>query len=387
MPTDLTPQEILASLVAIPTVSRDSNIPIIDRIEAYLAAYGVESWRVPSDDGCKASLYAVIGPRVAGGVVLSGHTDVVPVEGQDWATDPFILTERAGRLYGRGAVDMKGFLALMLAVVPHALRAGLRRPLILAFSYDEEIGCEGCLGMIEAMARTLPPPAAVIVGEPTGLAVANGHKGSIAFNIRVKGHSVHSSMLHTGVSAVMEAARLVDWANRHNEAAATGVPDARDAAFEPPWTTAHVGVIAGGTANNITAAECTLTLDFRVVPRESLSLWHDRVLTEVARIRAGMQAIIAETDITVTPMFRVPPLAPEVDGAAEALAKRLARQNGTRVISFGTEAGQFQKIGWSTVVCGPGDISRAHKADEYIEIAELAAGMAFVERLADDLCG
>jgi len=385
MPRELTTQEILAQLVSFPTVSCESNLALVDWVEGYLAQWGISSRRVYDAQGTKANLYAVIGPQTEGGIALSGHTDVVPVEGQDWNSDPFTLTERDGRLYGRGAVDMKGYLALMLHLAPQAARARLSRPLYLAFSYDEEVGCTGCVDMVEEMARTLPRPAATFVGEPSGMKVVTGHKGSSAFRIRVTGHPVHSSLMHTGVSAIMEGARLIEWANRMNASNRAATPLPVDAPFVPPWTTVHVGTIAGGTANNITAGECVFSLDFRVVPGERIADWEDRMMAEIAVIEQGMKAVAATSGIAVERKFLVPPLAPEPDGVAEGIAKRLARRNGADVVSYGTEAGHFQRAGWSTVVCGPGDIARAHKPDEYVELKEIREGEVFMARLLEEL--
>ncbi|MBC7137762.1 MAG: acetylornithine deacetylase [Defluviimonas sp.] len=384
-PMHLSPREILAKLVSFPTVSRDSNLPLIDWVEGYLASHGVESRRVPNADGSKASLYAVIGPLVPGGVVLSGHTDVVPVDGQHWSGDPWVLEERGGRLYGRGAVDMKGFVALALAAVPLAIGAGIRRPLMLALSHDEELGCEGCRAMVEEMAASLPAPEAVIVGEPSMMKVVTGHKGSTAFKVHVKGFEVHSSIMHTGVNAIMEAAKLICWANAQNAANRARTPGPRAAAFVPPWTTLHVGTIAGGTAHNITAGECRMGLDVRVVPGEEIEDWVAAAEAKAAEIRAGMQAVRPEADITLERYFTVPPLLPEPGGAAEALMRRLTGDNASHVVSYGTEAGHFQRSGWSAAVCGPGDIEQAHKPDEYIELAQFEAGWAFMQRVVEQL--
>ncbi|WP_126975785.1 acetylornithine deacetylase [Frigidibacter oleivorans] len=382
---DLTPREILAQLVAFPTVSRDTNLPLIDWVEAYLAGYGVRTARVPNPGGDKASLYAVTGPEVPGGIVLSGHSDVVPVEGQDWTTDPWVLTERDGRLYGRGAVDMKGFDALAIAAMARAARLPLQRPLMLALSYDEELGCEGCKDMVAEMATRLPAPEAVIVGEPSRMKVVTGHKGGTAYRLHLEGYEVHSSIMHTGVNAIMEAAKLTMWANEANAANRTKTPDPVGAAFEPPWTTVHVGKIEGGTAHNITAGDCRMLLDFRVVPGERVEDWVAAFEAKVAEVEAQMQAVRPETRIHADRYFTVPPLVPEPGGSAETLLRRLSGDNAGHVVSYGTEAGHFQAQGWSTVVFGPGDIDRAHKADEYIAIAELDEGWAFMGRMLEHL--
>ena len=381
MPARLSPRQILDKLVSFPTVSRDTNLPLIDWVEDYLESQGVTAHRVWNEDRTKASLYAHIGPEVAGGVVLSGHSDVVPVDGQVWSSDPWTVTERDGRLYGRGTCDMKGFVALALAAVPLALAADLKRPLQLALSYDEELGCTGAPPMIAEMARSLPRAAAVIVGEPSRFSVVTGHKGGTGFKVHVKGYEVHSSLIHTGVSAIMAAAPLIDFANRVNAANAARPPAALAQMFDPPWTTLHVGMIRGGTAHNITAADCRFSCEIRVVPGEDIEDWVAAFEGQVAQAVAAMQTIRPETGITVERFFSVPPLRPETDGAAEALARRLTGDNGLHVVSYGTEAGQFQAEGYSAVVCGPGDILQAHQPDEFLEISEFDAGWSFMQRL------
>jgi acetylornithine deacetylase len=385
MPARLSPRQILDKLVSFPTVSRDTNLPLIDWVEDYLESHGVTAHRVWNEDRTKASLYALIGPKVEGGVVLSGHTDVVPVDGQVWSSDPWTVTERDGRLYGRGTCDMKGFVALALAAVPLALAADLKRPLQLALSYDEELGCTGAPPMIAEMARSLPRAAAVIVGEPSRFSVVTGHKGGTGFKVHVKGYEVHSSLIHTGVSAIMAAAPLIDFANRVNIANAAKPPAALAQMFDPPWTTLHVGMIQGGTAHNITAADCRFSCEIRVVPGEDIEDWVAAFEGHVAQAVAAMQTIRPETGITVARFFSVPPLRPETDGAAEALARRLTGDNGLHVVSYGTEAGQFQAEGYSAVVCGPGDIAQAHQPDEFLEISEFDAGWSFMQRLVASL--
>jgi acetylornithine deacetylase len=380
-----TPRDVLARLVAFPTVSRDSNLPLIDWVEAWLAARGIAAHRVWNEDRTKAGLFAHVGPAVEGGVILSGHTDVVPVDGQDWTTDPWTLTERDGRLYGRGTADMKGFDALALWAMGQAAGRELKRPLQIALSYDEEVGCTGAPPLIAAMREGLPRAGAAIIGEPTTMQVVTGHKGGLAWRVHVKGHEVHSSILHTGVSAILEAARVVDLANRINAENAAGTPGPVAALFDPPWTSAHVGMISGGTAHNITAGDCRFGFDFRVVPGEDPADWAARFRAEVARVEAGMKAVRPEAGIALEPFFELPPLRPESDGPAEALARRLTGDNGTHVVSYGTEASHFQAAGYSAVVCGPGDIAQAHQADEFIEVSEMKAGEAFLRRLLDEL--
>ncbi|MBK5923068.1 acetylornithine deacetylase [Rhodovulum sulfidophilum] len=378
----LTPRQIFEKLVSFPTVSRDGNLALVDWVEGYLAEAGIAASRVWNPARSKAGLYAQAGPQVAGGVMLSGHSDVVPVDGQDWSSDPWELTERDGRLYGRGACDMKGFDALAIWAMVEAQRAEVARPLQLALTYDEEFGCLGAPPLIAQMAREgFPKAAAVVVGEPSMMQVVTGHKGNIGFGIRLRGHEVHSSLQHRGVSAVMEAGRLIQWANEANDRNRARAPEGDDGLFDPPWTSVHVGEIAGGTAQNITAADCRMGLDYRCVPSDSLEACRAALMAEVARIEAGMKAVHPEAGIAVEETFSVPALAPEQDGAAEALARRLTGDNATHVVSYATEAGQFQEGGFSTVVCGPGDIAQAHQPDEYITLEQFRQGEAFMTRL------
>ena len=378
---DLSALDILAKLVSFPTVSSESNLALVDWVEDYLAAHGVRAHRVYDDTGTKAALYANVGPEVEGGVVLSGHTDVVPVEGQPWDTDPFTLTQKDGRLYGRGTCDMKGFDALALAAVPKALAAGVKRPLQIALSYDEEVGCLGAPRMIAEMARVLPRADVALIGEPSNWKVVTGHKGGIGIATQLRGHEVHSSILHTGVSAVMEAAKLVDWGNRMNAEGMAAEPGPIDALFDPPWTTAHVGTIHGGTADNITARDCRFVMAFRCIPSESVEGWRGRYLEEVARVEAAMREVHPDARIDTDIRFHVPGLVPETEGAAEALARSLTGDNATRVVSYATEAGQFQEAGYSAVIVGPGSIAQAHQPNEWLAASELTAGEAFTDKL------
>jgi len=385
MPDVYTPREMLEKLVGFPTVSAVSNLGLIGFVKEYLAGHGVESHLVYDETGEKANLYAVVGPNVAGGVVLSGHTDVVPVKGQDWRTDPFRVVEADGRLYGRGTCDMKGFNALGLALVPDMLTAGLKRPIQFALSYDEEVGCLGAPFMITDMVQNLPRAAAVIVGEPSMMQVVSGHKGSIGFMTEVRGFEIHSSLMHTGVSAVMTAARLVEWLRLRFEENRQATPNAVDAVFQPPFTTLHIGVIKGGTATNITALECSFSCEIRCPASQDPQAWFARYLDYVRGVEAEIQAVRPEAKITVTPRDVNPALKPETNGMAEALARRLTGDNGSHVVSYGTEAGQFQREGYSVVVCGPGSIDQAHQPNEYISIEQFEAGEAFLRRLIETL--
>ena len=386
MAQQLSAREILDKLVGFQTVSRDSNLDLIDWVETYLKGFGVEATRVYNAEGTKAALYANVGPMVEGGIVFSGHTDVVPVDGQDWATDPFAVTEKDGKLYGRGTCDMKGFDAIALAAVPLAVKRGVKRPLQIALSYDEEVGCTGAPPMIDEMVMHLPRAEAAIIGEPTTMQVVSGHKGGAGYAIHVKGFEVHSSIMHEGVNAIMEAAKIIDWGNQQNAANRAKIPGPLDAVFNPPWTTLHTGQISGGTAHNITAGDCYFGVDFRCVPGENLAAWEGSLLDKIAEIETVMKAIRPTSAITAKKRFQIPALVPEADGAAERLARRLTGNNATHVVSYGTEAGQFQERGYSAVVCGPGDIAQAHQADEFITVAEFEAGQRFADKVVDYLC-
>lgn len=380
---ELTPLAVLERLVAFPTVSRGSNLDLVDWLEAYLTGHGIPCWRHWNEDRQKAGLIAHAGPMVPGGVVLSGHSDVVPVDGQVWTGDPWTVTERDGRLYGRGTCDMKGYVALAVWALVRAQKRGVARPLQLALSYDEELGCTGAPPLIETMQAVVPKAELALIGEPSMMGIITGHKGGTGFHVHVKGFEVHSSQLPKGVSAIMEGARLIDWANQRNAAAAAAVPGPLAAAFDPPFTTCHVGMIQGGTAHNITAADCRFALEMRVVPGEDVEALADGFVRFARGIEARMQAVRPEAAIHLQRFFAVPALRPETAGPAEALARALTGENGAGVVSYGTEAGQFQAAGYSAVVIGPGDIAQAHQADEFLSVAQFRAGQAFMERLLD----
>jgi acetylornithine deacetylase len=385
MPTRYTAEEMLEKLVAFPSVSSESNLPIIEFIEGYLAEHGVKSWRVYDETGLKSNLYAQIGPSVDGGVVLSGHTDVVPVTGQAWDTDPFVLTEIDGKLFGRGSCDMKGFVATGLALVPEMVAADLKCPIQFALSYDEEVGCIGAPFMISEMIKELPKARAVIVGEPSMMQVVTGHKGAIGFTTKVHGFEIHSSLMHNGVSAVMTAARLVEWLRVQFAEGMQATPNEIDAIFEPPFTTFHVGVMNGGTATNITAKYCEFSTDIRCPPSQSPQDWFDRYIDFVAKVEAEIQAVRPEASIEVIARDINPALKPETDGMAESFVRQVTGDNATHVVSYGTEAGQFQREGYSTVVCGPGSIEQAHQPNEFIAVSQLEAGSAFIRNIIEKL--
>jgi acetylornithine deacetylase len=374
--------DILAKLVAFDTTSRGSNLPLIEYVEAELAALGVTGRRAPNHDGTKTNLFATIGPMVEGGVVLSGHTDVVPVDGQPWTSDPFILTPRDGRLYGRGTCDMKGFLALALAAAPELAKAPLARPVHLAFSYDEEVGCLGAPAMIEAIARELPRPRAVIVGEPTNMEAVRGHKGISVYTVTVTGREAHSSLTHLGVSAVMAAVKLM---GRLSELSERLERDADPASpFKPGGATLTIGLVQGGTAVNILARECRFSFDLRSPPGVDPEAVLSDFFAAARALDAELKARAPEAGVRIERRSGTPAFAPEIDGPAETLARLLAGDNGPgRVVSYAAEAGQFQEAGFSTVICGPGSIDQAHQPDEYVELSQMQRGAQFMGRLIE----
>jgi acetylornithine deacetylase len=350
-------------------------------VATYLGGLGVATTRSSSRDD-KANLFATIGPAERGGVILSGHTDVVPVAGQEWRSDPFRLTEQEGRLHGRGSADMKGFIALVLALAPQAARRPLTVPLHLAFTHDEETGCFGAPALIDALPTGALRPMLAIVGEPTSMQIANRQKGCSFFRTRITGRDGHSSAPDRGVSAIAAAAEIIAEIGRlHTEGRARARPDS---GFDPPHTTLSVGTIAGGTAVNIVARECTFDWDLRTLPDDDAAALRARIDRFVAAdLLPRMRAVHPQASVETETVVAVPPLVPEPGSPAEALARRLTRSNATTTISFASEAGLYQQAGIPAVVCGPGSIDVAHKPDEFITRAELAAGQAFLDRLLE----
>ncbi|MGY3728122.1 MULTISPECIES: acetylornithine deacetylase [Cobetia] len=378
-------REWLAHLIHFATVSRDSNLALIHCLRDALEVAGVSAEIIHDDGGDKANLLAVIGPDVEGGVVLSGHTDVVPVEGQAWDSDPFTLREADGRLYGRGSSDMKGFIACCMAAVPALVSAArdgkLERPVIFAFSYDEEIGCLGAPRMIARLRDRLPRPAAVLVGEPTLMSVVDAHKGITVIRTTVTGKPSHSSQVNLGVSAIHLAARMVTFIEDRMQARIDcGQLDER---FEVPHASLHVGRIEGGTAVNITAGQCIFDWELRHLPGEDveamlaeIDAYAERLLVPY-RERAPEVAIHSERTVETVPALGQG----ERDPAIHLCQRLLGEARASQAVTYATEAGQFQREGWPTVVCGPGSISVAHQANEYIDIRQLAACDRFLAQL------
>lgn len=375
--------DMTARLVAFDTESDKTNLPLIDFVEAYLRAEGVPFARAPNAAGDKAAIMATIGPMTSGGIVLSGHTDVVPVEGQEWSSDPFTMRRDGGRLYGRGTVDMKGFGATALAMIPEFRKRSLKRPIHILLSYDEETTCLGPLDMIARLGVDLPRPNAVIVGEPTSMQVADAHKSVTTHLTRVRGFEIHSANLHRGVSAVHVACGLVMELERIGaELREIGDPSGR---FDPPCSTIHVGVIRGGTARNIVARDCEFHWEFRGLPSADPMFAHDRLEEYVEGLRGTVFADFPQCGVETETLVKVPGLSPQPGSSAETLALRLAKRNNTIAVPYATEAGHFQHAGVPTVVCGPGRIDQAHQPNEYIDVSELAACVDFMRALAREL--
>lgn len=375
-------RQMIERLVGFDTVSAKSNLALIDFAQDYLESRGARCRRSVNAEGTKANLLASLGPAVAGGVVLSGHSDVVPVEGQPWDSDPFTLREDGERLYGRGTADMKSFLAIALGLVPEFTARPLARPIHLAFSYDEEVGCTGVPALIEDLTSSLPEPALVIVGEPTSMQIVNGHKGCFLFETRIKGQAAHSSLPQLGANAIIAAGRIV--AHIAGLAEAKRAAADPDSPFDPPYTTFNLGEIDGGKAINIVAQDCRFTWEFRPLPGEDT----EAVMAEVERFATQealpkLREFAPDASIETRRPATVLPLAPESDGAAETLVRRLSGANDSAVVSFGTEGGLFQAAGLSTVVFGPGSIDQAHQPNEYISLDQVAACEAFMLKLRD----
>jgi acetylornithine deacetylase len=372
---------MIRRLVAFDTTSAKSNLALIEFVRDYLAEHGVASELTFDGSGEKANLFATIGPADRGGVILSGHTDVVPVLGQPWSTDPWTLTEKDGRLYGRGTADMKSFLAIALALVPEWRARPLALPIHLALSYDEEVGCLGVPRLIERLPDGALRPRLVVIGEPTELRVVNAHKGCYLYRTTVTGLEAHSSAPQRGVSAVMAAARLIGFIGDLAEERRAAGADPR---FEPPYTTFNVGVVEGGTAFNIIARQCRFIWEFRAVPNEDPAAIEAKLDRFVAtELLPRMREIHPGANVVTERVVMLPAFAPERDSPAEALARRLTGANESGTVAFGTEAGHFQSAGIPTVVCGPGSIDQAHQPDEFISLDQVAAGERFLRRLAE----
>jgi len=377
-------REILGDLIAFPTVSSASNLDLIAYASDLLGDAGASVSVNREGTGAKANLFATLGPAGDDGIVLSGHTDVVPVEGQDWRSDPFRMVEREGRLYGRGACDMKGFIAACLAMAPRYAALDLKRPLHFAFTYDEEIGCFGAQALVGEIARAGIRPAVAIVGEPTGMRVIEGHKGCYEYTTEFTGLEGHGSQPDRGVNAVEYAARYINRLLDLGEALKPRAP--AGSRFDPPWSTLQVGCIHGGAARNIIAGHCSVEWEMRPVQQSDADFVRDGIARHVDTVlRPAMRAVSPAADIVTLTVGEVEGLQVVPESEARAIVCELTGQSGADVVAFGTEAGLFQAAGMSAVICGPGSISQAHKPDEFVALDQLAACMNMLEKLGAKL--
>jgi acetylornithine deacetylase len=373
--------EMLKRLVAFDTTSRNSNLDLIKYIQSYLDEHGVKSTLVPNDEGTKANLFATIGPEAEGGIVLSGHTDVVPVDGQPWTTDPWTLTEKSdGKLYGRGTCDMKGFIAVALSHVPKLRKAKLKVPMHLAFSYDEEIGCLGAHSLAEKLVGAVPRPQAVIVGEPTMMSVVNAQNAGGGLNATFTGVEAHSSMTHLGVSAIHFAGEFIHWLNELQEELAQRKHPQLDTM--PNHTTINVGIVSGGTAGNILARECVLNWGYRTLPGDDNTEVQRRAEQYIAELLLPkMRQKHPDANIEIKRRSFVPGLLPQENEEAAKLALQWTGGNRTYAVPYGTEAGIFRSHGIPTVICGPGDIAQAHQPNEFVLKSQMDACDTFVGKM------
>jgi len=361
-------KQLLSQLLAFDTTSRESNLALIDFISGYLQQLGIESTIIFNQDKTKANLYARLGPEGDGGVMLSGHTDVVPVDGQDWSVNPFQLSESDGKYYGRGSADMKGFIASVLASVPQFQKITLRMPLYLAFSYDEEVGCLGVRSLIDHLKASPQKPAMCIVGEPTEMKPVYGHKGKVAMRCKVHGHACHSAYAPEGVNAIEYAAKVI---NKITELAEP-LKAHQDDRFDPPYSTLQTGVIRGGAALNIVPEYCQFDFEMRYLPEANANNTFTTLQDYVQReLTLKMQSVHSQANIQFESLAAYPPLL--TDPQSE-FAQWLANWSGTKsfeTVAFGTEGGLFDEAGVATLVCGPGSMEQGHKPDEFVSIEQL----------------
>lgn len=379
--------EMLRRLVAFDTTSRNSNLALIEFVRDYLRDHGIESRLLPDDTGSKANLYATIGTeRAGGGLMLSGHTDVVPVDDQDWHSDPFSLTERDGRLHGRGACDMKGFIAVVLALVPSLKEGPLSRPIHLAFTFDEEVGCIGARQLADQLRGMKIRPACCVIGEPTGMRVVDGHKGRLTMRCHVHGAEGHSAFPQQACNAVEVAADMIAYLRHRAHRLRADGPF--DPAFAPPHTTLQTGIVHGGVALNIVPRDCSFEFEVRNLPGDDpLALVGELKAFATEQLLPDMHRVSPQAAIAFETMSHVPGLLPDRDHDFVKSALAASGGNATHKVSFGTEAGLYQDAGVPTVVCGPGDIAHAHKPDEFVALEQLARCHAFVQRMAKTICG
>ncbi len=384
-PASLSSVAMIRKMVGFPTVSRESNLDLIEFVREYLKPLDAQVRLTFDDDKRKANLFATLGPRKNGGIVLSGHTDVVPVQGQAWDADPFTLIERDGRLYGRGTSDMKSFIAVVLALVPEFVQRGLKAPLHLALSYDEEVGCIGVGRLIADLAAAGIRPQSCIVGEPTMMHPVIAHKGKKSYRATVRGLASHSAYAPSGVNAVEAAAEAVAYlkrmARRHRDSGPY------DRAFDVAHTTVHTGVLHGGTALNIVPHECTFDFEFRHLPGDDPKKLFDEFKAYVeTTLEPEMRAVYKDAGFDIRLMSEIPAMDNSAETEVVALAQALSGNADYGKVSYGTEGSQFQQAGIPTVICGPGSIEQAHKPNEFVSLEQVAASEAFVRGMMARLC-
>ena len=374
--------EILARLIGFDTTSSKPNRALMDWVQELLAGAGIRAQIIPDASGTKANLFATIGPQDRPGVMLSGHTDVVPVEGQVWTRPPFLLTEADGRYYGRGTTDMKGFVACALAAALAAARRPLATPLHLALSYDEEVGCLGVASLIDLLAQAPHRPVMCIVGEPTGLQVATGHKGKIALRATCTGREGHSALAPMALNALHLGADFLGALRRlQDEVAQNGLTDGD---YDVPYTTLHVGKMQGGVQVNIVPNSCTLDFEIRNLAGDDPQVLIDLLRVEADRITGPLKAAFPEAAITIDRLWDYPGLGTPTSAPVVQFVKSLTGANGTMKVAFGTEGGLFStRLGIPTVICGPGSIDQAHQPDEYVDISQMQRGAQFMRRLIE----
>lgn len=382
----LSAEAILRKLVSFPVLGGESNLPIAQWIRGYMNDLGVVSHTMTNDDHTKIGIHARIGPPVDGGIILSGHMDVVPVEGQDWDTNPFeVVDDGKGKLYGRGTCDMKGFLACCLHLIPEMMEANLKKPIYLAFSYDEEVGCQGAPALIDDIGTTYAEkPKFAIIGEPTMMQPVIGQKGICVLETTVNGSAGHSSRIRQEVSAVHEAARLIVWIEeKMNELIQKGHLDDR---FDPPHSSMHVGSVTGGIAPNVIADQATFEWDMRVIPGNTVDQILDEFHQYCAEREEKLKSIFPDFKITTTMgHYPVPPLDTSADSDILKLVQKLTGNHRWETVSYAAEAGQFSEAGYESIICGPGSIAQAHRANEFLEKEQLQLGIAFVKNLIQEL--
>ena len=372
----------LERLIAFDTTSRLSNMELINAIQSYLTDININTRLTYNSEKSKANLWCTIGPTDIGGIVLSGHTDVVPIDGQTWTKPPFEMTEENGKLFGRGASDMKGFCAILLAMAPELKKKSLKTPIHFAFSYDEEVGCVGVRGLITDVIKNLPLPSAVIVGEPTLMKIVGGNKGGRAFKTTVRGVPGHSSEPSRGANSIMAAARIINYIESlQNELEKAATPDCL---FDPPYTTFDLGIIEGGTANNIIPEYTNFNWGYRSLPSENPDLLEEKIRNFISNtIEPQLREVSSLANVATELRNDTPPLIPDHQSPAEHLIRHLTGLNESGTVAFGTEAGLFQQAGIPGVIFGPGSIQQAHQPDEFIAVSQISECIEFMDKLFD----